>query len=283
MRTFTACAILLASCVAPPSGGPAVDDDSGDDSSGDDDSGDDDSGDDDSAGGPVAPASVCPQVRTGYPSIAPVWPAADFPAAQVLSVSIGASDPGRFATATGLGRWCPWIGSEMFLMCTGEAVDIAGGLSPAPPGATPTSLTLAMTAPPDAWGFQIRLAFFSREYPEWVGSSYNDSFGLWVTSLGYVGQALFDPAGNPIGVNSTLFTETVPERLQGTGFDLDGATPWLAATLAVQPGETFTLEFRIDEPGDGVWPSCALLDGFEWLAAGAATGLTATRYPIEPQ
>jgi hypothetical protein len=112
----------------------------------------------------------------------------------------------------------------------------------------------------------------SREYPEWVGSAYNDTFEVHLTSDAWSGQIVFDSFGSPMTVNNAFFTVVAPASLAGTGFDADGGTGWLTVVAPCVGGETIHLSFEIYDVADGVWDSAVLLDGFEFSADPAPDG-----------
>lgn len=167
----------------------------------------------------------------------------------------------------------------------------------------PTIFTLTIKAPTNAKGFAFRFNFFTAEYPEFVGSPFNDMFMAVLDSQSYQGNVCFDNDGNPVTVNSSFLNICTNENicsginnallnyhscglggkntLNGTGYDLTpvghdsknygdamgGATGWLRTTAPVTPGETFTLKFVIFDGGtnDFQYDSAVLLDDFEWL------------------
>lgn len=84
-----------------------------------------------------------------------------------------------------------------------------------------------------------------------------------------------------------------PDELAGTGFGIEeqwckiyeagndtstggGATGWLTSQAAIEPGETFTMEFIIWDTGDGRFDSSVLLDNFRWVQS---AGPPATERP----
>ncbi len=124
--------------------------------------------------------------------------------------------------------------------------------------------------------------FFSREYPDYVGSSYNDAFKVNLTSAAWNGNIVFDGAGNVISVNNTMFTVTNQALLQGTGFDCGhrgGGTGWLTTIAPVVPEETIHLEFEIYDCSDGVYDSAVLIDDFYWSETDPKSPTTG--HPVE--
>ena len=129
-----------------------------------------------------------------------------------------------------------------------------------------TTLTLTLAVPVWASSFSFDLNFMSAEYPEWVGTAFNDFFFANLTSQAYSGNISFDANGTPIEINNAFFSVTWSSSLAGTGFDggVGGGTGWLTTTSPVQPGETATLEFTIGDIADGIYDSTVLLDNFQW-------------------
>ncbi len=177
------------------------------------------------------------------------------------------------------------------------------------------AVKLTLQAPKNANGFKFDFNFHSSEWPAFICSNYNDGFVAWLTAKGFNGgtpdNVSFDAKGNPVSVNNGFFdrctpgartgcssghagTSTCPggpAELAGTGFGLTdetcddgntttmgGATGWLTSQAAVQPGETFTLEFMIWDVGDGILDSSVLLDHFQWV--GDSDVQTSTERPV---
>ncbi len=121
-----------------------------------------------------------------------------------------------------------------------------------------------IAVPQYANSFSFNFNFFSREYPEWVGSAYNDTFEVWLQSQSYQGQIVFDAFGNPVTVNNALFSVTDPSLLVGTGFDQDGATGWVTTIAPCTGGETMNITFEIYDVADGVWDSAVMIDNLQF-------------------
>ena len=126
------------------------------------------------------------------------------------------------------------------------------------------TLAFDIQVPQYAESFSFNFNFLSREYPEWVGQAYNDTFEVWLDSQSYQGQIVFDAFGNPVTVNNALFAVTNPADLVGTGFDQDGATGWVTTIAPVTGGETISISFEIYDVADGVWDSAVLIDNFQF-------------------
>jgi hypothetical protein len=182
----------------------------------------------------------------------------------------------------------------------GFTVGAAAGFptaAPACPGVTTgqphdgTALRVVIRVPTNAQSFTFNSNFFSFEFPNYICSTYNDTFVVEMApspkgaSTG--GNVAFDQAGNPISVNNALLQACDPQTaggkmftcplgsasLSGTGFGKDtagtdhAATGWLQTQVNVDPslkGKDITLLFAVWDSGDGVLDSTALIDNFVW-------------------
>ncbi len=202
--------------------------------------------------------------------------------------------------------YLPRAGTKMIVIDSGKAADEddAGYVIPQPgtswansaphpdplPGEVTTvndyqELHLTIQVPTNAHSFSFDFNFMSAEYPEWVGTAFNDTFLVELTSMAYTGNISFDSAGNRVSINNGFFTIcpvgpagcTGSAELAGTGFEgtIGGGTGWLTTTSPVVPGETITLRFIIFDEGDNIYDSAALIDNFRWGAdpvVGPVTG-----------
>lgn len=178
---------------------------------------------------------------------------------------------GPYIPVTGQGAWTALVGPTFAILSTGDTTNITalhdfdypqhssnGGLDPDDTAAA----HLRFVPPPGANSLALYFAFLSREYPEWVGSNFNDRFHIDVDGPAWTGQVAVDSAGNEVSVNTAWFDVVDPVVLAGTGFDVDGATMWLRAFFPVAPGQEMTVNLNISDMADGVWDSAVLLDGF---------------------
>jgi len=194
---------------------------------------------------------------------------------------------------------------------TGNSGDVPAGFPQASGSCTVSSevndvidLKVQIRVPTNANGFSFDFNFMSGEWPDFVCSTFNDSFIAYLTSKafnsGNPGNISFDTSGNPISVNNNFFqactagvptgcdgnapgTSTCtlgPSQLAGTGFAAEnpaqaycaggvstsgGGTGWLTSQAPVQPGEVISLEFLIWDTGDESYDSSVLLDHLAWV------------------
>lgn len=112
----------------------------------------------------------------------------------------------------------------------------------------------------------VEFQFLSEEYPEFVGSSYNDAFiaeldeSTWTTSGSTISAPdnfAFDPSGDVISINTTGATAMSPANAAGTTYD--GATPLLTAATPITPG-AHSLFLSIFDQGDQIYDSAVFVD-----------------------
>ena len=128
-------------------------------------------------------------------------------------------------------------------------------------------LEVEFTVPDDADQIFFNYVFGSEEYNEYVGSSFNDAFGLFLNGTNI---ATIDDPDNPgedtvsinninNGENSELYNDNTVGNTDET--EMDGYTVVLDAEGAVQPGSTNTLKFAVADVGDSSWDSWVLIEG----------------------
>jgi hypothetical protein len=114
-------------------------------------------------------------------------------------------------------------------------------------------LTLEVSLAEGFPGFFSQFIFASDEYPEYVGSDFNDVFGIWVNGT----QIAFDDTGAPITVNGPFFSSgnvlTPP-----TSGAYGGSTPLLQAGLASAPG-VYTVEIAVCDVADYIRDSAVFV------------------------
>ena len=127
-------------------------------------------------------------------------------------------------------------------------------------------LRIDLDVPGDANCVSISFRFLSEEYPEFVGSFFNDAFiaeldaSSWTTSgtvISAPDNFAFDPANNAISINAVGVTSMTQANAAGTTYD--GATPLLSASTPVTPGP-HSLFLSIFDQGDDIFDSAVFLD-----------------------
>ncbi len=149
-----------------------------------------------------------------------------------------------------------------------------GGSLPAPiaSAVSPNDLLwlqFEVEVPEDVSGFALDAAFFSEEFPEYVGTSFNDALIVWAETGTFSGD-LCQTGGLPCTVTGVWPTAFMPGagELVGTGFENDGATTWFTIRGPADPGGTLQLTIAIFDDGDSGFTTAALLDAFVWECEG---------------
>ena len=131
------------------------------------------------------------------------------------------------------------------------------------------------------------LCLLLEEFPEYVGSKFNDTFMAEIggTNLIINGNQViaplnfaFDTEGNIISIN------TVFGVAPNTGTTYDASTQLLTAQTAVVPGSTVDLVFSVMDLGDSVWDTAVFMDNFSWSDSPTCEGgSTLATYAISGQ
>jgi mannan endo-1,4-beta-mannosidase len=171
----------------------------------------------------------------------------------------------------------PPTGSDLALMTSGDRAfaqpgqNTNGGAgrnnSTTLRGANDVSiLRMDLLVPEGANCLAFDLAFMSDEYPEYVGSPYNDAFlaELDVSDWSVSGQTIsaphnfaFDRGGGFVSVNSAFFDAN--RVITATGNEYDGSTPLLRAQTPVTPG-AHQLYLSVFDASDHILDSAAFVD-----------------------
>ena len=170
-------------------------------------------------------------------------------------------------------------GDTFLIMSTGIAANIPGNpeefestdfgaLGPTDDTAT---FTLKLHVPEEASTLSFDFRFMSEEYPEWVGSAYNDFFYAYLTNSTGTYQIAYDDYGHIINVNNNFFNPNIYPI--GTVFD--GATKRLTTTVQVNPDEIIYLQFQVGDAGDGIYDTAVFLDNVRFNVGGGG-GTTPT-------
>ena len=138
-------------------------------------------------------------------------------------------------------------------------------------------LKIDLATPTGANCLRFDFAFYSEEFEEFVGSSYNDAFiaelnsSTWTTAGSAItapNNFAFDPSHDVISINST--GATAMSLTNATGTTYDGATVLLSAATPVTLA-TNSLYLSIFDQGDGVLDSAVFLDNIRFQTVGNPT------------
>ncbi len=194
-----------------------------------------------------------------------------------LDVSPAATPPFVNGTANAPLSGFPTNGSTFTILTTGDVgladtanTDPSSGLNrdynpPARGDANdPTTLGVGFNVPQGSNCVNLDYKFFSEEFPEFVGSSFNDRFIVeldktnW-TASGGVSTAPLDFAGRgtQISINSIGPTAVSPANAVGTTYD--AASALVTTKTPVTPGN-HTLYLSIFDASDHIFDSAVFLD-----------------------
>jgi hypothetical protein len=148
------------------------------------------------------------------------------------------------------------------------------------------ALQVWLRAPPGANALSFDFRYYTRDWPNFVCSSFADRLVVQMTPAPdgspHEGLIVFDSqfnppwegsveacgcaGGPPCAVGGYQFTcplGTAP--LAGTMYATHGSTGWLAQPIPVTPGQELVIRFSIYDSGDGSFDSTVLIDAFRWL------------------
>lgn len=166
----------------------------------------------------------------------------------------------------------------------GQPTDLNAGTDFDPNGTSgdTTSLTVNFTVPADMNSLLFDFYFLSVEYPEYVGTAYNDTFTATITGSSKVANGTNfakDTGGNVIDINSVNFAVTDTHAdLLGTQFQGHGGTGWLIAGAPVAPGDNVSLVFSVEDVEDGIYDSSVFLDNFRFDQGSVEAGVQSKMY-----
>jgi hypothetical protein len=114
----------------------------------------------------------------------------------------------------------------------------------------------------------VRYVFASEEYPEYVGSAFNDAMAIFVNGKNC---ARVPGTDDPVSINtinaernSTYFVDNT-SGASGFGTSMDGLTVPLECTAPVQIGKPATVKITVADASDRIYDSAvALLDKGIW-------------------
>jgi gliding motility-associated-like protein len=118
---------------------------------------------------------------------------------------------------------------------------------------------------------QFKYVFASEEYPEYVGSEFNDVFAFFISGPGIIGNqniALIPGTNQPVAINnvnagsfSNFFVNNGNGVNGGGGtVQFDGFTRPFIAEASVIPCQTYTITIAIADVSDGIYDSAVFLE-----------------------
>ncbi|MDR1513912.1 MAG: PKD domain-containing protein [Propionibacteriaceae bacterium] len=214
------------------------------------------------------------------------------PTADLVGVTVDAHPDAIVIAATAYGSF-PRGGADYLILSTGVAGDVIGGtpgevlstgLSGAPTGVDGgdmTRVSFELRPPVGVGCLAFDFEFLSEEYPDWVGTAYNDVFTAELNTSDITKSGsdiiapnsfVFDDDGKPISVNLVGFAEVpagAPTRMNGTSGVLRATSP-----LTLDSNGHVNLILTLQDVGDSVLDSAVLIDSFQWLPPGCKAGTT---------
>jgi gliding motility-associated-like protein len=138
---------------------------------------------------------------------------------------------------------------------------------------------------PTAANIQFDFVFASEEYCEWVGSSFNDVFGFFISGPGISGTqdiALIPSTATPVAINSVNHNTNTAFYVNNNTFNacgglpaispaevsFDGFTTVLTAMATVQPCSTYHIKLALADVGDAALASAVFLKANSFEAGG---------------
>jgi gliding motility-associated-like protein len=212
--------------------------------------------------------------------------------------------------------------SQGVLLTTGNATDVNGpgtnfasvdnlnGSDPLLDGLTPgttfNTCRIEFDIMPSCSTLQMQYVFGSEEYPEFVGSTYNDVFGFFISGPNPAGPAYNNsniaiiPSTTTAvainNVNSGSYSQYYVDNQFGSSIVYDGFTTPLTAYVNVIPCQTYHMVLAIADVGDPIYDSGVFLsyNGLQCpsalvtassdvtICAGGSTTLTANLAATNP-
>ncbi|MBU1239320.1 putative metal-binding motif-containing protein [Myxococcota bacterium] len=134
-----------------------------------------------------------------------------------------------------------------------------------------TQIKMVLRVPGNVTGIAFDFIYLSSEYPEWVGSEFNDTFyaiiGKTTPDATHINIS-FDGNGKAVTINNNYFEEpgSLSQSINGTGYEgsTGSATGWLTTKAPVEPNSIIEVIFSIHDEGDGILDSAVVIDNFRW-------------------
>lgn len=121
---------------------------------------------------------------------------------------------------------------------------------------------LNATFVPDGDFLTMQFVFTSEEYPEYVGSNFNDAFGVWVNgnfvplTISSSGEVAINTVNG--GLNQNLYIDNTADQFNT---EMDGFTRILTFKAPVNIGQVNSIRIGIADAGDNAYDSNLLISG----------------------
>ncbi|TYB40220.1 fibronectin type III domain-containing protein [Micromonospora sp. AP08] len=176
--------------------------------------------------------------------------------------------PGKKAWVLSTGRISDAVGTPDQFASTELGLPGDADLSALAGYATHDAASYQVTLVPSAPTLHVRYVFASEEYPEYVGSQFNDVMAVYVNgkNCSFVPGTTTPVSINTInaGENSTYYVDN-STGAAGYSTSMDGLTVPLTCSVPVAPGVPVTVRIAVADTSDGIYDSAvALVDGGIW-------------------
>jgi Fibronectin type III domain len=176
--------------------------------------------------------------------------------------------PGENTWVLSTGRIQDAVGEPGFFASTSMGGAGDAELSTLSGHTTYDAAAFSVTVVPNGQTLKVRYAFASEEYPEYVGSSFNDVMAVFVDGQNC---ALIPGTQTPVSINTVNAGSNAQFYVDNTlgaagyGTTMDGLTTPLTCSVPVTPGEPVAIKIVVADATDAIYDSAvALLDGGIW-------------------
>lgn len=173
--------------------------------------------------------------------------------------------PGQRSWVLSTGRIGDTVGSPSFFASTGLGRSGDPQLSALSGNTTYDAASYSVTVVPEGSTLNVRYVFASEEYPEYVGSRYNDVMAVFVDGKNCAVVPGTQQAVSINTINHRTNSQYYVDNTQGAagyGTSMDGLTVPLTCSVPVTPGQPVTVKIAVADASDSAYDSAvALVDG----------------------
>lgn len=205
-------------------------------------------------------------------------------AEDIISLEFGNSDQSGYSVFTDSVSGFPVKGNSYLVLSTGytsstldsnyseSTTGYLSGLK-SPGGNDMVQMAIELNVPENVDEIAFQWKFLSEEYPEFVGSEYNDGFLVEkdISNFSVNGSEITAPNNQAFDENNEMITINTTGELgmssdQAYGTTYDGATKLLTTRISINPGQnSIKLFFSIFDVGDDSYDSVVFLDNFRFF------------------